>query len=190
MAANLDPRARRTRERLVAAYRELAADRGHDSVTVSDLVDRAGVNRTSFYAHFAGTDELAAEALTEFFEVLASADATSRRSGKQAPSDVSEESLSEVVRFVFDRRSVYAALLRRPDGFARAVEDAFADSSLRTLRAGGQVADPEVTARFIAAGVMGVLGWWLADDHGWTPQRLAKELTRIIPADFTRPPAQ
>lgn len=187
MAGNADPRARRTRDRLVAAYRELAMDRGHDGITVSALVDRAGVNRTSFYAHFAGTDELAVEALTDFFSVLASADATGRRSGERSASDVSEESLAEVAKFVFDRRSVYAALLRRPDGFARVVEDAFAESALRTLGAGTHDGDPEVTARFIAAGVMGVIGWWLADDHGWGPERLAEELTRIIPADFTRP---
>lgn len=190
MAVNQDPRALRTRERLVAAYRELAEVHGHDDVTVSELVKRAGVNRTSFYAHFAGTDAVAAEALTDFFAIIASSDTAARRSGDRSPAEASLDSLSEVIRFVVDRRGTYAALLRRSDGFLRAVESRLADSVRPTLEEGPRTSDPEVTARFVAAGVLGVLAWWLEGEHDWSPERLAAELAQILPPDFVRPVAR
>lgn len=188
MAGNTDPRARRTRRRLIEAYRSLVADGHATSVSVLELTRRAGVNRTSFYAHFASTEELAAEALTEVFSLVAAIDSAERRSGSQPPQEVSRRSLAEVARFMFERRTVYAALMDRRDTFASEVEDAFAESALRTLRRGRPTADPVITARFIAAGVMGVIGWWLRQGPDWTPEQLAEQLARVIPADFTRPP--
>lgn len=43
---------RSQRERMLAAMAEAATDRGYGATAVADVVERAGVSRTAFYAHF------------------------------------------------------------------------------------------------------------------------------------------
>ena len=52
-----DPRVRRTRKLLQQALTELLAEKSFHSINVQDVVDRATVNRATFYAHF--TDKYA-----------------------------------------------------------------------------------------------------------------------------------
>ncbi len=49
----LDPRVKRTRLLLEQAFMELIQEKGFQAVTVQDITERAGVNRATFYAHFA-----------------------------------------------------------------------------------------------------------------------------------------
>ncbi len=49
----LDPRVKRTRQSLVQAFMGLLAEKGFQPITVQDITERAGVNRATFYAHFA-----------------------------------------------------------------------------------------------------------------------------------------
>jgi AcrR family transcriptional regulator len=52
-----DPRVRRTRKLLQQALTDLLAEKSFHSINVQDVVDRATVNRATFYAHF--TDKYA-----------------------------------------------------------------------------------------------------------------------------------
>ncbi len=49
----LDPRVKRTRTLLEQAFMDLIQEKGFQAVTVQDITERAGVNRATFYAHFA-----------------------------------------------------------------------------------------------------------------------------------------
>jgi AcrR family transcriptional regulator len=48
-----DPRVRRTRELLVQAFTELLLEKGFRRLTVQDIAERSGINRVTFYGHFA-----------------------------------------------------------------------------------------------------------------------------------------
>jgi AcrR family transcriptional regulator len=48
----MDPRVRRTRALLVQAFTEVLAEKGFQSISVQDITEKAGVNRTTFYLHF------------------------------------------------------------------------------------------------------------------------------------------
>lgn len=52
MSGNQDRRVRRTRQTIQRALVELMLDKGYDKVTVTDIIDRADVGRSTFYAHF------------------------------------------------------------------------------------------------------------------------------------------
>jgi AcrR family transcriptional regulator len=47
-----DPRVRRTRKLLQQSLMDLLAEKSFHSISVQDVVDRATVNRATFYAHF------------------------------------------------------------------------------------------------------------------------------------------
>ncbi len=53
-----DRRSARSRDLLLAALVELMQERGFERLTTQNLIDRAGVGRATFYAHFQNKDEL------------------------------------------------------------------------------------------------------------------------------------
>lgn len=59
----MDPRIARTRRSLQQALLELARTRGLDAVTIADIAEQAGVNRSSFYQHYSDKDTLLADAI-------------------------------------------------------------------------------------------------------------------------------
>jgi AcrR family transcriptional regulator len=48
----LDPRAKRTRHLIEQAFMEVIVEKGFQTASVQDITERAGVNRSTFYAHF------------------------------------------------------------------------------------------------------------------------------------------
>lgn len=66
MAEHSDRRVRRTRDSLHRALIELMIERGYDRVTVSDIIARADVGRSTFYAHYRDKDDLLLVSCTEF----------------------------------------------------------------------------------------------------------------------------
>ena len=53
-----DPRVKRTRQLLLQALDELAAEKDVRSISVQDIAERATLNRATFYAHFRDKDAL------------------------------------------------------------------------------------------------------------------------------------
>lgn len=59
----MDPRIARTRRSLREALLALARERAWDEISVTDVADRAGVNRSTYYQHYSDNDTLLADAL-------------------------------------------------------------------------------------------------------------------------------
>jgi len=53
-----DRRIARTRELALDAFRKLMIDRGFERITVQHVLDRAGIGRATFYAHFRSKQDL------------------------------------------------------------------------------------------------------------------------------------
>jgi AcrR family transcriptional regulator len=53
-----DRRVSRSRQQLQEALRALVLEKEYDRITVQEILDRAGVGRATFYAHFRDKDEL------------------------------------------------------------------------------------------------------------------------------------
>ena len=70
MTKQEDRRVQRTRQLLEQALIELTVERGYEKVTVQDIVDRANVGRTTFYAHYQDKEELLNQSLAGFMDSL------------------------------------------------------------------------------------------------------------------------
>src|SRR5215467_10760821 len=53
-----DRRVARSRRALKEALTDLILEKGYEAVTVQDVIDRADVGRSTFYAHFVDKDDL------------------------------------------------------------------------------------------------------------------------------------
>jgi len=176
-----DPRALRTRRKLVDAFHAAVTDADPAAMSVASLTRAAGVNRTSFYSHFASPEDLAIHALSDLLDVVGDADIL------MPAQEASRRALEDIVGFVHERRDSYARVLGpgAAPRLLRAVTEAFTErtvASLERISTRPPGADLRVTARFLAGGVLGVIGTWLSDDQSrWTPDELVEALTHCLP---------
>lgn len=63
--ARADRRVTKTRRAVKDAPVRLILEKGYEAVTVQDIIDRADVGRSTFYAHFVDKDELRARVLSK-----------------------------------------------------------------------------------------------------------------------------
>jgi AcrR family transcriptional regulator len=66
----MDARVRRTRDALGDALVALMQEKPFDTITVQDVLDRANVGRSTFYAHYSDKDDLLMSDAEEFFEAI------------------------------------------------------------------------------------------------------------------------
>ncbi|MFT3894333.1 MAG: TetR/AcrR family transcriptional regulator [Anaerolineales bacterium] len=65
-----DRQSQRTRQALGDALLELMMEKGYRAVSIKDIIDRANVGRSTFYAHYADKDELFENQLNRMVEML------------------------------------------------------------------------------------------------------------------------
>src|SRR6201994_3324595 len=106
-----DPRAVRTRGKLVTAFHEAIQEPDPRKMSVSALTRAAGVNRTSFYEHFASPEDLAIHALSELLDVVSNADIAMRAQHAVTGAEASRRALHQIVSFVAAQRDSYARVL-------------------------------------------------------------------------------
>jgi len=70
----MDRRQKKTREAVFRAFTELLETAPYSKITVQEIIDRADVGRTTFYAHFETKDDLLKSLCTRIFDHVFSAD--------------------------------------------------------------------------------------------------------------------
>jgi AcrR family transcriptional regulator len=159
-----DRRVRRTQRALVQALVSLVLEKRYDAITVGDLLERADVARSTFYAHYRGKDDLL---LVSFQAMLAMLD----RHMDHAEPTVRCAPVRELFEHVGRHRKFHAALVRarvmdrqheaRLDAMSRLIERRLAACSSPAVS--GAVPAP-VMARARAGALFALLTWWL--EHG------------------------
>ena len=109
-------RVRQTRQRLSKALLEMLRDRSLRSVSIRELCQKAGINRTTFYHHYGSQydlfEEICAQFLEDIAECLASADPENR--------EHVHEKVALVLTYLQDHLQVARLLLNHSEmpGFA------------------------------------------------------------------------
>ncbi|MEV0457669.1 TetR/AcrR family transcriptional regulator [Catellatospora methionotrophica] len=128
-AHSRDPRAVRTRARLAEAFTAVAGRHPGAPVSVSAIVAEAGLNRSSFYAHFDTTGSLAVYVLEQALRAISEQDVQVRLVGRATGRDASRIVLGHIVDQVDSQRGELLAVFGSAEGGAA------------TARFGRQLAD-------------------------------------------------
>lgn len=182
----MDPRIARTRTLLQDALLSLARERDLDDISVADIADRATINRSTFYQHYADKDTLLADALDE----------QARRAGADLadPAMLHIDPLALLARYA-THMAENAALYRRvlgdhgsPGATARLRRriHAMALTGVSSHRDDfDRIGLPlEIAAAGITGSLVGVLTTWLDMDPRPSPERAAAwAWTMLLPND-------
>jgi AcrR family transcriptional regulator len=161
----IDRRVRRTRDGLGDALLTLMQEKPFETITVQQVLDRAGIGRSTFYAHYRDKDDLFLSDLEDFFELMSTLLLRHREaSNRVAP-------VRELFAHVAQMRQLHAALIAADklrdflemgqEYFARAI-----DRRLGELPSSRTIAPVQRTAlaHAFAGALLSLMSWWV--DHG------------------------
>jgi len=205
--ATLDRRVQKTRKLLQEALIELVAQQGYEAVTIREILDKANVGRSTFYAHFHDKDQLLhsiLESLQELFEEH------NQRLLKAPAHMESAGSLTfSLFQFVGQHHRFFKAMLeKRGYGiFTKPIYDyvfahvramltkpipaeAFVQlhGPFETLRLGAKARslEVEIAAHYFVSAFMGILVWWVERDMPCTAEEIDRVLKELALPGFRR----
>lgn len=165
-APKTDRRVLRTRNALGDALVALLQERNFEQITVQDVLDRAGVGRSTFYVHYRDKNDLFLSDVEDFFEMCSSL--LSRHNAR--PERLLP--VQEVFTHIREMREFYAAVVRSGKindveilgrgFFARSIEERLQAAGLK-MESGQRSAK----AHALAGSFFSLLNWWV--DKGMKP---------------------
>lgn len=162
-----DRRIQRTRQALHKALITLVLERGYEAVTIKNVVTRANVGRSTFYAHYPSKEDL----LTAEIEGLRATLAAEQRAALARQGGVSARSLGfsralfehaqdyrDVYRVLVGERGASIIIARMRALFTQLVRDEL--DELLPRPAQGDV-PRSALVQFVVGSLMSILTWWL-----------------------------
>ena len=187
-----DPRSTRTRLLLHSALMKLGTRQGFSGVTVQEVTRAAGVNRTTFYLHYAGLHELMEDCARSLFEQM-------RAEIYSQPLFWSQQNLSALEPFVLcvfrhleNHAKFYRVMLgRQGDPLFRSLFQELLSELIFepiNVRNQGNECDPnlEMTVRFFSSGFTGIATWWLEKDMPISAEQASRQVVRDLLPDYLK----
>ena len=172
-----DRRVRRTHDLLRKALLSLLLEKAYDRITVQDILDRADVGRSTFYAHFRDKDELLRSGFGDVYAAL-EAERDLAESGTAKKSDLLQPMLV-IFQHVDAHRHLWRAMTKKggADLVTRVLRESVTDLVEQHFRSQFKdlETDPlqlQATTQFVAGGCIGLLVWWLDNDAPKTAEEM------------------
>jgi AcrR family transcriptional regulator len=177
----MDQRVRRTRDALGDALVTLMQEKPFDAIKVQDVLDRAGVGRSTFYVHYRDKEDLFMSDAEEFFEAISMAlSVHGDKSERVAP-------VREFFAHVAEMRQFVAALVSAGKmqenmelargHFARGIERRLAEIP-RGQRIPAE--DRTAVAHAHAGALISLLLWWLDRGMRESPAKMDEVFHRTV----------
>jgi AcrR family transcriptional regulator len=168
--APADPRVERTVRVLRGALAELLQEQAFRDITVQQILERAGVSRATFYAHFRNKDDALLSSYEGMFAALErQLDAAPSRTRRLVP-------MAELLVHLAESGAVFASLRTsdRLELIWNLGTDLLADmiERRRTPAAAGGALDPKLAARMLAGACVEMTKWWLDHQQAFSPQAM------------------
>ncbi len=177
MKTKNDRRSQRTRQALHDALFELMSKKGYEAVSIKDIIERANVGRSTFYAHYADKDELLASQLDRLVETLV----------QQDQQQVSEEnpyfpSLG-LFQHVRDQWRLYK-ILSLESGMnlhVQQLQKSISERIEQRLLASGRTSElpAPVIANYLAGSLLSLLKWWLDNKMAYSPEQMDEMFRKL-----------
>ena len=170
MSEKNDRRSQRTRHLLGEALVTLIREKDYNTITVSDIIERADVGRSTFYAHYRDKDSLFVGELDRVIEVLS----------HRIPNQQESPFFPSLGLFchVGEEYELYKALLWTPgiDLLVKHLQKSLSYRIEQGLQNSGREFDIPlpILANFIAGSFLTLLKWWLENKMVYSPEEMDK----------------
>jgi AcrR family transcriptional regulator len=167
-----DRRVQRTRKLLQDALFALILEKGYEAVTVQDIIDRANVGRSTFYAHFLDKQELFLSGFEELRIFLAERHAAANAGARRF-------SFSRgMFEHVQSHLPLYRALVGKQSGAVvvrhmhQMITDLVRDELAAMAPGDAVLIRHEVVVQYTVSAFMGLLIWWADHEAPYSPAQI------------------
>lgn len=183
MKGKHDRRSQRTRHLLSEAFVQLLREKGYSAITVSDLIERANIGRSTFYSHYRDKDDLFVHELDRVIEVLSS--------GIQDQDEMPFFPSLGLFRHVGEEYELYKALVWTPgiDLLIKHLQKSLGhriEQGLQKNETNSDIPLP-ILATFIASSFLTLLKWWLENKMIYSPEEMNTIFKRLTIAAIDDP---
>jgi len=170
MKEKKDRRSERTRQLLSEAMVELIREKDYHSITVADIIERANVGRSTFYAHFRDKDDLFLEQLDRVIDLL----------NEGILHEPQEESILfpslGLFQHIQEEHALYKALTWGPgiDLLIKHIRKSLNEKVAQNLQNSGKKFNLPipVLANYITGSFLTLLQWWLDNKMVYPPEQM------------------
>jgi len=180
-----DRRISRTRRLMHEALMSLIVEKGYESITVQDILNRADVGRSTFYAHYRDKHELllsSFELLRTLFEQQQQTIHTSRLTGR----DPEVYFILELFRHTGQHHKLYKAIAGKQSGemilkyLHRYLYKMLIGPNTELMKKRKAPPVPiEITTHFLVSTLLSLITWWLDNNMPYSPEKM-DEIFRIM----------
>jgi len=177
----VDRRIERTRQLLQEALIAVILEKGFEAATVQDVIDRANVGRSTFYAHFQDKEDLLLSRFehlrAEFEKHLLSASVTSTSPW--------ELSLS-MFQHAEGQRQLYKALAGKQGGnvviiyIQKYLASYLSEHLKQQLKKRKNPFPYEILSHYIASSFISLLTWWLDTDSTYSSEQMNNFYRQLV----------
>jgi AcrR family transcriptional regulator len=170
MSDKQDRRSQRTRHLIGEALVELIREKGYSAITVGDIIERANVGRSTFYAHYRDKDDLLAKEIDRVIGVLG------RGISYEAGEENSFFPSLGLFQHVGEEYELYKAFVwsAGADFLFKHFQKSLTKRIEHSLQGSGKrfnVPIP-ILANFVAGSYLALLSWWLENKMIYTPKQM------------------
>lgn len=180
----MDRRTRKTRRALILAMSELLESRRFNNITVQEIIDRANVGRSTFYAHFETKEDLLNALIEDIFAMLEDG---IRVSDDRDPTPAQLLPARELFAHVGDHHKLILGLMRveQADALQDRINTYWSTKILENLTARGITVTKrgvpvEIYAYHTASTLNALLIWWLKNQMPYTPAQMEQYFEALI----------
>jgi AcrR family transcriptional regulator len=181
----MDRRIKKTLHLLQTALTELISEKEYDAITIQEILDRADVGRSTFYAHFENKDQLFRSMLMLLNEQFEEGIRQISGEGKRYEDNSAHMPL-KVLRFVEQNHQLFRAMLGKPGNSSHRnpLEDYLFAVTREHFRAmiqvkHGDVPQGEMAAHYYASAFIGAVTWWLENKMIYSAEDFAQLINRL-----------
>jgi AcrR family transcriptional regulator len=175
----VDRRVQRTRQLLNEALMSLIVEKGYEATTVQNIIDRANLGRSTFYAHYQDKEDLLLSGMEKIVHSLV-------RGVENSPME--DEGLGEnrrilstllIFRHAQEQYHLHKAMVagRGTDVIIKTIQhhlSGHVQEQIELLLPEGQTPSvpPPVMANYLAGTLLTLLIWWLENNMPYPPERM------------------
>jgi AcrR family transcriptional regulator len=179
----VDRRVQRTRQLLHDALIDLILEKGYDKITIQDIIDRANVGRSTFYAHYLDKQDLLESGLQRLREELGQ-----NLAGHEA--DEGAEWMLFPSLALFRHTGQHHHLFRAMIGgtgievVVETIDEALTAHAQalfdQLVAERGQPSVPRrIMVTYMVGALLALLTWWLDNDMPYSPEQMDQMLQQL-----------
>lgn len=181
----VDRRINRSRKLMHEALMSLIVEKGYEAVTVQDILDRADVGRSTFYAHYRTKDELLLS-WVEHLRTLFEQQKQSLLAAKHTGSGPEFNMVLELFRHTAEHHKLYKAFAGKQSGemilkyIYRYLYDMFIGPHKALVKNRKDLPMPiELTTHWIVTSLLSLVVWWLENNMPYSPEEMEEMFRRL-----------